>query len=421
MKLQYKLDSNDYWELSKKARMYSPQIKTTRFWLYTILICGTFLLSLGQTLLYSVVRTFIWSALVFPTVERSLYYIRDKVRVNSNFLGDRSLILKETGVELVSLSKRQFFDWKHYIQVVEDINYFFLFDKEGKCIQIPKKGQGDVTIEELRNILKQNIETFTAHNPSYIREVIPRIQVIILILVLILTSINKLDWNDSDDPLSSSREAIYGLFLGVSTEDSVETLKKEGLKLRTGVTLDDINQLYEQLNNYPNTNEIFINRFPLYTLLDEAEKLYYERELPKEQTTGIFSGESEHWRIVNYTVKATPALFRTFEGRMYMKGQEMYQAAHFQKEFFIVFKGKGPIPLHDYVIAEANPEVKPEELEISEEPTGEYYGEHESYKNIQGDPVSIQDIEEVYAIVQWRGKDEEKMHEEKVTLQLNES
>ncbi|MCT2536823.1 YcxB family protein [Aquibacillus koreensis] len=391
MEIQFQLEKKDLWELSKNARIYSKRFKTTRFWLYIILIAGIFILSLGNSFHYALFQTLLISAIIFPILEQVMYYVRDKWFINQNFLGERTVILKEDGIELISASKQQLFRWNHYESMVEADDYFFLFDKEGKGIQIPKRALEEDVVDKIRHTLKEHIPMFMQHQPSSIREVVPALQIIVLIFLVILMLINQMDWNKEKDPLSSEREAIYGLFVGVSTEDTVEKIKEVGLELQKDITLEDIVQVSEQLRNAPMSNEFFdFDKYALATLIDQAEILYYDRELPKEQTTGVFSGESEHWKIVDYTVKASPALFRTYAGRMYMKGQDMYEAALFKAEFYIRFVGKDDLFIHNNIIADANEGVKPRDLEISEESTGEFYREYESYRNMQGEPVSIQ-------------------------------
>ncbi|SDM43697.1 hypothetical protein [Sediminibacillus halophilus] len=153
------------------------------------------------------------------------------------------------------------------------------------------------------------------------------------------------------------------------------------------------------------------------TLLEKAEQLFYDRDLPKEQTTETYGGESEHWKVMDYTIKANPALFRTFAGRIYMKGQELYQANYFKSSVHVVVDRRDDIPLHEQTFSTEGEDVDPGDLEISEQSTGEFSAEWESYQNKRGEPLAIADISEVYIIVEWRGVKEEDIHEERISLQ----
>ncbi|WP_186576916.1 YcxB family protein [Aquibacillus kalidii] len=211
MEINIKLERKDTWELSKKARVYSQRIRTSRFWLYVILICVFFLLSLGHTLLYSVTNTFIWSALIFPILEQTLYFFRDKVFVNAQYLEERTLILNEDGVELISPSKKQIIAWDLYIEAVEDEEYFFLFDKEGKVISIPKRFIDDKEkMDSLRKIITAYIQTPISHEPSPIKEFMPKLRILILILILVLTVIEH---NTEPKPKNDMNE-LFKVILG---------------------------------------------------------------------------------------------------------------------------------------------------------------------------------------------------------------
>ncbi len=155
----------------------------------------------------------------------------------------------------------------------------------------------------------------------------------------------------------------------------MDEVLEEDLKLRPGVTFEEIEGLSEQLSKV-NTGELFSEKkYQLATLLEKAEQLFYDRDLPKEQTTVTYGGESEHWKVMDYTIKANPALFRTFAGRIYMKGEELFQADYFKAAVHIVVDGRDDIPLHQQTFSTEGKDVDPGDLEISEQSTGEFSAE----------------------------------------------
>jgi hypothetical protein len=140
----------------------------------------------------------------------------------------------------------------------------------------------------------------------------------------------------------------------------------------------------------------------LASLIKLAEQLIYD-DLPNN--TQIYNGEGKHWKVVGYKIQANPSLFHTYAGKLYMKGQDVFQADYFKIEVYIMFDDKKEIRLHQEEFSAEYPDrAKPEELEISEQSTGDFPAQHESYRNKNGNPVSIEVINQVFVLVQWKEK-----------------
>ncbi|MBS3678805.1 hypothetical protein KGF86_01110 [Ornithinibacillus massiliensis] len=156
------------------------------------------------------------------------------------------------------------------------------------------------------------------------------------------------------------------------------------------------------------------DKFQLASLIKKAEQLIYNG-LPN--TTQVYHGESTHWKVVDYKIQANPVLFRTYAGRMYMKEQDVFEADYFNVEVYVIFDDNEEIRLHKEVfLADYQDRAKSVELDISEQSTGEFAANQESYRNKSGNPVSIEDINEVFILVQWKGKNENELEEEKIIL-----
>lgn len=216
-------------------------------------------------------------------------------------------------------------------------------------------------------------------------------------------------YKEKSEPLRSISKEIYGLYENYD-EDKIE------LKIKSTVTQAQIDELYERMGLINVTEDNIRQKLKLVGLIRRAEKLLYE-ELPKEYTNRIYEGESEHWKITDYEIKATPVLLRSYKGVLYMKNQEEYKAVYFSIEVHMVIEGKRDTLLHKNEFASGYEDLfKEEDLELSVQSTGEFAMEHESYTNKDGKPIALKDITELYAIVKWQGLNEEELNQEKIVL-----
>lgn len=86
---------------------------------------------------------------------------------------------------------------------------------------------------------------------------------------------------------------------------------------------------------------------------------------------------------------------------MYIKEQDVYEADYLMVEVRVVFEDHMDVRLHDKEISAEHAYLfEPEEFDISKQSTGEFAPNHASDRNKNGDPVRIEDITEVYLIVQ---------------------
>lgn len=204
------------------------------------------------------------------------------------------------------------------------------------------------------------------------------------------------------------------LFQHIDYETKIEDLLNQKLIIKESVTQEDIDKLYNKLSMIDSKNTSYYDKFQLASLIKLAEQLIYD-DLPN--TTQIYNGESTHWKVVDYKIQANPVWFRTYAGKMYMKGQDIFEAEYFKVEVSVIFDHNKEIRLHKEEFSAEYPDrTNPEELEISEQSTGEFPAEQESYRNKDGNPVSIEDINQVFMLVQWKGKNESELEEEKIIL-----
>lgn len=134
------------------------------------------------------------------------------------------------------------------------------------------------------------------------------------------------------------------------------------------------------------------------------------------QTSEIYSGESETWKVGNVKINTDEHL-NISDSKIYMKNENEYLADYFKLSFHVVIKNipKRESRIHEYELDADNLPVLWEDdfLDISEMDTGD---SSPIYLTNFGKPVTINDIKQVYIDVQWKGENDNKLEEEKIIL-----
>jgi|SRR5690625_3223975 len=134
------------------------------------------------------------------------------------------------------------------------------------------------------------------------------------------------------------------------------------------------------------------------------------------QTSEVYSGESETWKVGDIKISANERL-NIGEGNLYMKGETEFLADYFKLSFHVVLKNEEEREsrLHEYELKSDNlPTLWDDDvLNITEMDAG---GSSPIYLTKFGKPVTMNNIKQVYIIVQWKGKNDNKLEEEKIIL-----
>ncbi|GAA0429964.1 MAG: hypothetical protein ACQEWU_13605 [Bacillota bacterium] len=121
-------------------------------------------------------------------------------------------------------------------------------------------------------------------------------------------------------------------------------------------------------------------------------------------------GESENWRLKNYEIELTDQTFRAGNGTLDMKGQEKYVTDTFYIEVHAVINEK------DNIIQAS---VKNGKVDISEERTGSTKGD--SLVNHEGKPISLEEINNIYVVLEWWDDRKKKKVKEVIELYRSSS
>lgn len=143
----------------------------------------------------------------------------------------------------------------------------------------------------------------------------------------------------------------------------------------------------------------------------------YVTFMPFSPSSLDYVGESETWGVEDVTIRADERL--TFEeGTLYMKEQSEYVADYFMLSVHIELKWVGydaDSRMHAYELDAHNLPMlfEGDVLDIAEMDTD---WSAPIVLNWLGRPVTMNHIDEVYLIVQWKGEKEDEVQEEKVIL-----
>ncbi|WP_407270215.1 hypothetical protein [Radiobacillus sp. PE A8.2] len=116
------------------------------------------------------------------------------------------------------------------------------------------------------------------------------------------------------------------------------------------------------------------------------------------------SGNSNHWQVSGYEMSITPEEFKIDNGTISFKNERRTDSFSFNTHAII--NGTDETIHHKSVTAMT--------ASITEESTGGI--ESVVFKNNNGEPITLEDVNEVYMIVSWRDIQSEKNINERITL-----
>lgn len=119
----------------------------------------------------------------------------------------------------------------------------------------------------------------------------------------------------------------------------------------------------------------------------------------------LLMGESENWNLEGYEIVITPEEFSAGYGTLTLKNEAEYITDSFRFDTHVVIDGE------DIVVHSGSSTGG---MDISEETTGAFEGEN--YLNEKGDPITLNDISDIYMVVEWQDNSKDKSVKEKIDL-----
>lgn len=187
---------------------------------------------------------------------------------------------------------------------------------------------------------------------------------------------------------------------------------------------EEIQKFNQLLSDYFNEHNIDIVREEgikwkkatiLITLSTVLGIIFYKSMFPTH-TSGAYSGDSETWKVVDVEISADERL-NIGEGTLYMKDETKFLADYFKLSFHVVLKNEidSDSRLHEYELEADNLPVLWDDdvLDIAKMDTG---WSSPIFLTMFGRPVTMNNIKQVYIIVQWKGKNDHELQEEKIIL-----
>ncbi len=122
------------------------------------------------------------------------------------------------------------------------------------------------------------------------------------------------------------------------------------------------------------------------------------------------TGDSDNWRIENYQIEITSDSFKAGNGKLFMKGTDEYKTDSFSIEAHAIMNNE------DKVISQfSSSAYTGDGMNIAgKQDTGAI--DSGAYLNEDGDPITLDDINNVYVMVEWWDQDKEKDMEERIDL-----
>ncbi|MGY0693785.1 hypothetical protein ACW2QC_13520 [Virgibacillus sp. FSP13] len=131
---------------------------------------------------------------------------------------------------------------------------------------------------------------------------------------------------------------------------------------------------------------------------------------PEKEYYMSMTGDSDSWRIENYQIKITADSFKAGNGELFMKRNDEYKTDSFSIEAHAVINN------NDKVISRfSSSAYAGDGMNIAgKQDTGEI--ESGAYINEDGDPITLDDISNVYVIVEWWDQGKERDMKERIDL-----
>lgn len=124
------------------------------------------------------------------------------------------------------------------------------------------------------------------------------------------------------------------------------------------------------------------------------------------------NGESENWRLTEYEVAFTSEDFKAGNGILNMKNQNEYSTKSFQFDTHAIINGE------DFSVHSGSITGDGNVIDIAEEVTGTI--ETGAYLDKEGNPITIDQVNDIYMDVVWWDLDKNEKVKEKIDL-LTES
>lgn len=119
-----------------------------------------------------------------------------------------------------------------------------------------------------------------------------------------------------------------------------------------------------------------------------------------------FTEESDAWKLKGYEVRITPDAFIAGNGLLSMKGKDEYFTDIFSFTVHAVINQEDQV-IHTYAATGS-------EINIARKRIGRIEGK--AYINKEGTPINLDNISEIYMIIDWWDKEQEKKVEERINL-----
>ncbi|SDI66624.1 hypothetical protein [Alteribacillus bidgolensis] len=132
---------------------------------------------------------------------------------------------------------------------------------------------------------------------------------------------------------------------------------------------------------------------------------------PLKETTGkdnyylTLMGDSSTWEIHNYQLKIMPERLIAGDGELHMKDTDEFQSEFFSFDVYAVINNEDRKIQGKSVSGHVN---------MADMTTGRVEGG--TYFNNKGQPITLEDVNEIYAVVEWYDPSKEKQVSEKIVL-----
>ncbi|MEN2467725.1 hypothetical protein [Ornithinibacillus sp. JPR2-1] len=120
----------------------------------------------------------------------------------------------------------------------------------------------------------------------------------------------------------------------------------------------------------------------------------------------LLAGESQTWNLSDYEVVLTPEDFKAGYGTLQMKNSNEYISDSFRFETHVVINGED-------IIVHSSSFTGPE-IDIAEETTGAM--ESGPYLDENGSPITLNEISNIYMMVEWWDVDKRESMNERIDL-----
>jgi hypothetical protein len=434
MKAKFKIESQDIWAAQKNKWQISNEDKKekkkekVRYVIY-IIIFISLILCIKKKIDYSldqwavafvelIIALFAFVPLMVQLMYALICWIQRKYLLKKSFFGDEiTIIVDENGITTSPENKNsKLLRWQDIVQAGEDDLRYFLYSTDKKTITIVKKEPYNLTKEEQEKFnekIKKNLNNFIRSKPFINKPLFSiRIALVVVLLIMLFTSLTP-SQKETTGPVYELEQEVYGLFEYVG-EDISESIIKDNLTVEE---IDNVrrnmHKIFEELD--PATHV----RMPLSNLVKEAEKQYLEKiHVPTEETNRIFSGESEHFLIDNFEVEVIFDKIKYHESELFIKdnsGISVESLDEFTVEISTIFHERHEKRIYTFVYSEDIADyIDLEQIIVGGTEYLLFINEETGFTIIE--PTAFEDINKIELIVQWKEKDKEQIHEERITL-----